>query len=174
MTKDEIDTNFVLGIRFVVLIWNNNFGILNSCAQSPAAYLIQKKTRMHSSRMRTARLLPVSLGMHCSGECTWSQGVYLVLGVPGSGGYLPRGGMYLVRGYLVLGGVPGPGGGTWPGGVPGLGVPAQRAVYLVPGVYLVAGGCTWSRGEVPAQVLPPCGQTDTCKNITFANFVCGR
>ena len=21
---------------------------------------------------------------------------------------------------------------------------------------------------------PPCGQTDTCKNITFANFVCGR
>ena len=20
---------------------------------------------------------------------------------------------------------------------------------------------------------PPCGQTDTCKNITFANFVCG-
>ena len=22
--------------------------------------------------------------------------------------------------------------------------------------------------------LPPCGQTDTCKNITFANFVCGR
>ena len=22
--------------------------------------------------------------------------------------------------------------------------------------------------------LSPCGQTDTCKNITFANFVCGR
>ena len=22
--------------------------------------------------------------------------------------------------------------------------------------------------------LPPCGQKDTCKNITFANFVCGR
>ena len=21
---------------------------------------------------------------------------------------------------------------------------------------------------------PPCGQTDTCENITFANFVCGR
>ena len=21
---------------------------------------------------------------------------------------------------------------------------------------------------------PPCGQTDTCKNITFAKFVCGR
>ena len=21
---------------------------------------------------------------------------------------------------------------------------------------------------------PPCGQTDTCKNITFTNFVCGR
>ena len=22
--------------------------------------------------------------------------------------------------------------------------------------------------------LPPCGQTDICKNLTFANFVCGR
>ena len=28
------------------------------------------------------------------------------------------------------------------------------------------GGCTWS-GGVPAQVLPPCGKTDTCKNITI-------
>ena len=25
-----------------------------------------------------------------------------------------------------------------------------------------------------AHPLPPCGQTDTCKNITFANFFCGR
>ena len=49
---------------------------------------------MHSSRMRTARLLPVSPRMHCSG------------GVPGPGVYLVLGG----------GGVPGPGGGgTCPG-----------------------------------------------------------
>ena len=26
----------------------------------------------------------------------------------------------------------------------------------------------------PATTHTPCGQTDTCKNITFANFVCGR
>ena len=49
-------------------------------------------TRMHSSRMRTAHLLPVSPSMHCSGVyllwgCTWSWGVYLVPGcVPGPGG----------------------------------------------------------------------------------------
>ena len=49
-------------------------------------------TRMHSSRMRTARLLPVSPGMHCLG------------GVPGLGG-----------------GVPDPGRCTWSGGVPGRG-----------------------------------------------------
>ena len=41
-------------------------------------------TRMHSSSMRTARLLPVSPGMHCLwegvpglGGCTWSRGAYL-------------------------------------------------------------------------------------------------
>ena len=40
---------------------------------------------MHSSRMRTARLLPVSPSMHCS------RGVYLPGGVPAQGVYLPRG-----------------------------------------------------------------------------------
>ena len=58
-------------------------------------------TRLHSSRMRTARLLPVSPSMHCAGgwgcllpggcTCFWSRGGYLPL-VPGgvcSGGYLP-------------------------------------------------------------------------------------
>ena len=67
---------------------------------------------MHSSRMRTARLLPVSPSLHCS------------------------------RG----------------GGVPARGVPAQ-------GVYLLGGTCPGT---------PPRVQTDTCKNITFANFVSGR
>ena len=87
---------------------------------------------------------------------TWPQRVYLVQGV-----------------YLVLGGVPGPGGCTWSqgvylGGVPGpgvylvLGCTWSQGVYLVPGggvylvpgggVYLVPGGvpgpggCTWSQG----------------------------
>ena len=103
---------------------------------------IQYTTRMHSSRMRTARLLPISPSMHCS----W--------------------GVYLLEGYLPEGGC------TCPGDVPAWGDVPALGVYLlvggVPaqGVYLLVGG-------VPAQV-PPCGQTDTCKNITFADFVCGR
>ena len=91
-------------------------------------------------------------------------GEYLVLGgVPGPGGCTWSGGGE--EGYLVLGGVPsrggvpGPGGCTWSrGGVPGL------------------GGCTWSRGVylvwggVPGQVLPPPvnRMTNRCKNITLA------
>ena len=96
---------------------------------------------MHSSRMRTARSLTVSPHMLSAGGA-----------VPGLGGV-----------YLVGGGLPGPRGCTWSGGV-----------YLVPGeACLVQGGCTWSRGEgdvpgpgvgwgvylvpggVPGQVLPP-------------------
>ena len=46
-------------------------------------------TRMHSNRMRTAHLLPVSPIMHCSGG---SGGVPArgVCTCPGGGGYLPR------------------------------------------------------------------------------------
>ena len=75
---------------------------------------------MHSSRMYTARLLPVSPSMHCS------QGVYLVLGgVPGPGGYLVQG-VYLVQGGVPgLGCAPAQGGVPGPGGVPAQGVPAQ-------------------------------------------------
>ena len=59
-------------------------------------------TRLHSSKMRTARALTVSPSMLCR------------RGVPG-----PRG-VYLVPGgvYLVWGGLPGLGGCTWSGGVP--------------------------------------------------------
>ena len=68
--------------------------IFDTCVDAKANSL--KVTRIHSSRMRTARLLTVSPSMHCSG------------GVPGSRGV-----------YLVWGGVPGPGGVPDPGGVPG-------------------------------------------------------
>ena len=95
--------------------------------------------------MRTAPLLPVSPSMHCSG------------GVPGPWGVPGPGGVHLVPGR----------------------VPPPKGVYLVPGgVYLVPRGCTWSQGcvpgpmGVPAQALPPWGQTHMCKNITFTNFVC--
>ena len=85
---------------------------------------------MHSSRMRTTRLLSVSPSMHCSRGCTWSQGG---LGV-----------------YLVSGGVPGPGGCTW----------FQGVYLVPGGCTWFQGECTWFKGSVPslgvpAQVLPP-------------------
>ena len=112
-------------------------------------------TRMHSSRMHTARLLTYP-SMHC-----W--GVYLPGGVPAWGVYLP-------------------GGCTCPGGVPARGwciclgdVPAGGCTYLggVPawGVYLPRGG------GVPAQVLspPPVNRmTDVQKYYLAPDFVCGR
>ena len=80
-----------------------------------------KETRMHSSRMRTARLLPVSPSMYCSGGC-------LLRGVsgPGSGG----------RGVSAPGGLSGPRG-PWsqgvstPGGIsaPNGGVPGSGVVF---------------------------------------------
>ena len=104
-----------------------------------------KYTRMHSSRMHTARLLTVFHSMFCTG------GLYLVPGgcVPGLGGTRSRG---AVPG---LGGVPGPGG------------------YLVWGP--VGGGTwSGVQGDVPGpggwwcQVLPPVNRmTNRCKNITL-------
>ena len=108
---------------------------------------MQKETRMHSSRMHTARLLPVSSSMHCSGGVPGPGGLYLVRGyLVLREVYLVPGG-YLVRGHLVWGEEC-----TWSWGM-----------YLVPWGYLVPGG-TWSRGGVPTQVLPPVNRmTDRCK-----------
>ena len=65
-----------------------------------------------------------------------------------------------------------------------LGVSAQGDVCLgvgagsVPrgGVSAQGGVCFWSRGCIPAYngADTPHGQTDTCENVTFANFVCGQ
>ena len=122
---------------------------------------------MHSSGMRTARLLTVS-------QYAVPEGVYLPEGVPARG--VPALGVYLVRGctcrgVLARGGIC-LGGGTCPG-VPawgmylpgGRGVPAW-GVYLpggtCPGVYLPGGLPAW-RCTCPS--TPPCLQTDRCKNI---------
>ena len=149
-------------------------------------------TRLHSSRMRTARALTVSPSMLCTGEgCTWSRGVYLVPGGTWSGGCTCSWGGTWFRGcvpgprgvYLVLGGVPGPRGVPGPGGCTWSwvgGVPGPGGCTWSRGVYLVPGGCTWSRGYlvlggVPGQVLPPVHRiTDACKNITFPQLRCGR
>ena len=97
---------------------------------------------MHSSRMRTTRLLPVSPSMHCSGGVpAWCGGVYL----PGAGGVPAWSGWCTC---LVPGGVPGPVGGTCLvlGDVPGL-------------------------GSVPVRVLPPPPWTEflthASENITL-------
>ena len=63
--------------------------------------------------------------------CTWSRGVYLVMGV-----------------YLVLGGVPGPGGCTW-----------SREGCTWQGVYLVPGGIPGPGGYLP--MYSPLLWTDT-------------
>ena len=75
-----------------------------------------------------------------------------------------------------------PGGHVWlPGGhvwLPGGACVAAGGVCMDAG----AGGHAWMPGGVHGcrgachvtRMPPPCGQTDTCKNITFANFVCGR
>ena len=97
------------GLQFVrkgKIIFNNLFWVDN--------FTFVMLTRLHSSRMRTARSLTVYPSMLCSG---------------GWGGLFPGGGGCLVQGGPGLGrGVPGP------GGVPGLGGAWSRGC-LVRGWY---------------------------------------
>ena len=103
-------------------------------------------TRMHSSRMRTARLLPVSPSMHCSGGYLVPGGVPSQGDLPGPGGCTRSWGVYLPGGCTwPQGDVPGPGGSTWPrGDLPGPGGSTWPRGDL-PG----PGGSTWPRGDVP-------------------------
>ena len=63
------------------------------------------------------------------------------------------------------------GGGAWAGGC------LVRGGCLVGGG-LLRGGLLGGGGVIPActeaDTPPPCGQTDACKNITFAQLRCGR
>ena len=77
----------------------------------------------------------------------------------------------MFRGCLLLGrvsasrGVSAPRGALLPGGC------------LLPGeVSALVGVCSWGVciPACNAADTLPCGQTDTCENITFANFVCGQ
>ena len=111
-------------------------------------YLFQ--TRMHSSRMRTARLLPYLPACTALGGCTYD------------GVYLPRRctceGVCTCQGVYLPGGIPARGM-YLPGGVPASGV------YLL-GVYL-SGGCTCQGGYLPRYSPPVNRMTDRCKNITL-------
>ena len=76
--------------------------------------------------------------------------------------------MHCSRGYLAQGVCTWSGGCTW----------FQGGTWS--GEVCLARGCTWSwectwSGGVPTQVLAPVDRmTDMCKNLAFANFVCGR
>ena len=141
--------------------------------------LIKVYTRLHSSRMLTARVLTVSPSMLCGGcllrGCTWSRGGGVsALGVGvcswgcllwGEGEYLVKGGVcargrgvYLVGGVCSWGGVPGPRGVSSLGGVPGPGgclLPGD----VCSGGCLLLWGCTWSGTppvdrQTPVNLLP--------------------
>ena len=107
------------------------------------------KTRMHSSKMRT-----VCNSGRILGGCLLAGGC-LLRGVSAPGGVC-LGGVYsgecvCSRGVSALGGsAPG---GVCSGGVCSWGGVCSQGVY--PSMH-------WGRH-------PPCGQTDACKNITFAN-----
>ena len=159
----------------------------------------RRKTRLHSSRMRTGRVLTVSPSMLCTGGGVSAPGgVYLV---PGGCTWSQRGGSLLPGGVCSKGGCLLPGGCTWSWGDVLPGGCLLWGVYLVPGVcvcsqggfcswgvYLVPGGCTWSwRVSAPeggGGLLPggcvryslPCEQNDkqVQKYYLALNFVCGR
>ena len=125
------------------------------------ANLAKKLTRMHSSRMRTARLLPVSPSMHCSPGVVPAWGVYLPVGV-----YQPRGctcpeWVYLPRGMYLPGGLYLPRGVYLPGGVYLCGDVPARGVYL-------------PRGYLPRYSPPVNRILDTCylKYYLAPNFIC--
>ena len=108
------------------------------------------KTRIHSSRMRTGRLLTVCWSLLPGGSG---------LGGSGPGGMSGLGG--LVCGGLVWG-RSGPEGvrGVWSGRVSGPGC-LPWGVWF--GGYIPA----WSEADLP------CGQTHACENITLAQLLCG-
>ena len=101
-----------------------------------------KKSRMHSSRMRTTRLLPESPSMHCSRGGVSAPGGCLLLGWSARGGVCCWG--CLLQAGCVLLGVSAPGN-VCSGGVSARGVVSQHALRQTPPVNRI---------------------TDTCKNIT--------
>ena len=130
------------------LIWGSHRNIEKTC-EDFLAY--NHKIRLHSSRMRTARVLTVSPSMLCArgwgclllgGVCSWGGRVCLLLG----GGVSALGGV-CSWGLSALGGC------LFLGGVCSEGCVSQHALR---------------------QTLPVNRMTDTCKNITLPQLRCGR
>ena len=135
---------------------------------------------MHSSRMRTGRSLNVC-GRLLPGGCLLRGCVCLVRGVCVclfGRVSAPRGGVPGAGGFMLLEGVPGPGGCLVWGVCSGGGVPGQGGCLLW-GVCLVRGVSALGGSGIPActeaDTLPPPDRiTDACKNITLAQLRCGR
>ena len=128
---------------------------------------------MHSGRMRTARTLTGGCLRGCQVGHAWGgRGcVWLLGGVHGCcrgwGMHGCWGGMYGCRGACMAAG-----GCAWlPGGCAWLlgGMHGCQGHAWLPG-----GACGIGHVAHMPPPPPPRGQTDTCKNITFTNFVCGR
>ena len=135
-----------------LLIWASNFRInLGKSGLMLLRWCRDKnQTRMHSSMMRTARVLTISQHALCRGLSARgvSAGGFLLGGVSAQGDVCPSTGGCLARGVSGQGGVC-----QW-GCLPRGGVVSQHVM-----------------GQTP---LPVDRQTHTCENITFANFVCVR
>ena len=101
----------------------------------------------------------------CSRGGVSSQGVSALGGVC-SGGYLLLKGV-CSGGVCLLLGVSTPRGVSALGGVCSGGVPSAAGVCLLPGGCLLRGWGVVSQHAL-RQTPSPCGQTDACKNITFA------
>ena len=110
-------------------------------------------TSMHSSRMRTARLLPVSPSLHCAGVVSASRG---------RGGGVCSGGCLLLGCSVCSWGVPAPGRGgvcsrdclLWGMSAPGeclLRGGCLLGGCLLGGCLLLGGVCLWSWGEGVSQ-----------------------
>ena len=133
---------------------------------------------MHSSRMRTARLLTVSVvSRRGRGVCAGGLGC-LPRGASAKEGVSAQGEMCAQEGVVCPKG-------SLPGGVClGEECLSRRGVSVQdgrvgPGVSsqggLQRGVCLGCVADTPRpETDTPCGQTDTCENITFANFVCGQ
>ena len=133
---------------------------------------MQLKCRIFGSR---GWGIPPSWG----GFSTW--GGSSIQGVPLSGGFSIQGvGGFSIWGFSIQG-VP-----SW--GVLHLGdVPCDLSNHAFDVTCMLPPHQLRHTNCAPAYILPghvtcnaswdthpPCGQTDTCKNITFANYVCGR
>ena len=112
------------------------------------------QTRMHSSRMRTARSLIVS--------------PYFVVSHAHPPQEQPRTHLPAATMHAPL---------EQPCTPPRAAThaPPAATTHALPGATTHAPpGATMHTPPEQPRMPPPCGQTDTCKNITFANFVCGR